>query len=126
MASTADNRSPDTFYLEGWRYENDPYCPSAYCGRRMEKSFIFSVTKNGEAVCRLAHATDVGTSKWTITDLTDFSVDAWEPSHDTELWKKQRKLHLFVQHTRQGDGERTAEIEPQMIYVLETNMDTNK
>ena len=53
-------------------------------------------------------------------------MDAWEPSHDTELWKKQRKLHLFVQHTRQGDGERTAEIEPQMIYVLETDMDTNK
>ena len=53
-------------------------------------------------------------------------MDAWDPSHDTELWKKQRKLHLFVQHTRQGDGERTAEIEPQMIYVLETNMDTNK
>ena len=74
----------------------------------------------------MAHATDVGTSKWTITDLTDFSVDAWEPSHDTELWKKQRKLHLFVQHTRQGNGERTAEIEPQMIYVLETDMDTNK
>ena len=40
--------------------------------------------------------------------------------------KRQRKLHLFVQHSRQGDGERTAEIEPQMIYVLETNMDTNK
>jgi len=49
-----------------------------------------------------------------------------KPADDTELWKKQRKLHLFVQHTRQGDGERTAEIEPQMIYVLETNMDTNK
>ena len=65
-------------------------------------------------------------NKWLYTDLTDFSVDAWEPSHDTELWKKQRKLHLFVQHTRQGDGERTAEIDPQMVYVLETDMNINK
>ena len=60
-----------------------------------------------------------------LNGTTNFIL-TWEPSHDTELWKKQRKLHLFVQHTRQGDGERTAEIEPQMIYVLETNMDTNK
>ena len=57
-----------------------------------------------------------------ITDLTDFPVDAWEPSHDTELWKQERKLHLFVQRTRQGDGEHTAEIEPQMVYVLETDL----
>lgn len=90
-----------------------------------EVFYIFRDEERGSRVS-MAHATDVGTSKWTITDLTDFSVDAWEPSHDTELWKKQRKLHLFVQHTRQGDGERTAEIEPQMIYVLETDMDTNK
>ena len=90
-----------------------------------EVFYIFRDEERGSRVS-MAHATDVGTNKWTITDLTDFSVDAWEPSHDTELWKKQRKLHLFVQHTRQGDGERTAEIEPQMIYVLETNMDTNK
>ena len=90
-----------------------------------EVFYIFRDEERGSRVS-MAHATDVGTSKWTITDLTDFSVDAWEPSHDTELWKKQRKLHLFVQHTRQGNGERTAEIEPQMIYVLETDMDTNK
>ena len=125
MASTADHRSQNTFYLEGWRYENDTYCPSAYCGRGWEVFYIFRDEERGSRVS-MAHASDVGISKWTITDLTDFSVDAWEPSHDTELWKKQRKLHLFVQHTRQGDGERTAEIDPQMVYVLETDMNINK
>lgn len=84
------------------------------------------MTKNGGSCVSIAHATDLAISQWTITDLTDFSVDAWEPSHDTELWKKQRKLHLFVQHTRQGDGERMAEIEPQMVYVLEMDMNTKK
>lgn len=90
-----------------------------------EVFYIFRDEERGSRVS-MAHAADISTNKWTITDLTDFSVDAWEPSHDTELWKKQRKLHLFVQHTRQGDGERTAEIEPQMIYVLEKDLTTNK
>lgn len=87
----------------------------------VEGGEVFYIFRDGERGSRvsMAHTSDVNKGKWNITDLTDFSVDAWEPSHDTELWKKQRKLHLFVQHTRQGDGERTAEIEPQMIYVLE-------
>lgn len=90
-----------------------------------EVFYVFRDEERGSRVS-MAHATDVANSKWEIKDLTDFPVDAWEPSHDTELWKKQRKLHLFVQHTRQGDGERTAEIDPQMVYVLEMNMNTNK
>ena len=90
-----------------------------------EVFYIFRDEERGSCVS-IAHATDLAISQWTITDLTDFSVDAWEPSHDTELWKKQRKLHLFVQHTRQGDGERMAEIEPQMVYVLEMDMNTKK
>ena len=31
-------------------------------------------------------------------------------------------LHMI----RQGDGERMAEIEPQMVYVLEMDMNTKK
>ena len=56
-----------------------------------------------------------------IIDLTDFPVDAWEPTLDTELWTHRRKLHVFVQRTGQGDGERQVEIEPQMINVLEVS-----
>lgn len=89
---------------------------------------VFYIFRDEERESRvsMAHAVDMSRGKWIVKDLTDFSVDAWEPSHDTELWKKQRKLHLFVQHTRQGDGERTAEIEPQMVYILEVDLNTNK
>ena len=59
-----------------------------------EVFYIFRDEERGSRVS-MAHATDVGTSKWTITDLTDFSVDAWEPSHDTELWKK----HIIITFT---------------------------
>lgn len=83
--------------------------------------YIFRDEERGSKVS-MAHTKDIDLGKWEVTDLTDFSVDAWEPSHDTELWKRQRKLHLFVQHSRQGDGEQTVEIAPQMVYVLETDL----
>lgn len=61
---------------------------------------------------------------WNIVDLTDFPVDSWEPSYDTELWKRNHKLHLYVQRTSQGDGEKEEKSAPEMIYVLE--LDLNK
>ena len=42
--------------------------------------------------------------RWTVTDLTSFSVGAWEPALDTELWRRTGQLHLFVQDVRQADN----------------------
>lgn len=80
--------------------------------------YVFRDAERGSKVS-LAHAANVATGRWSITDLTDFPVDAWEPSHDTELWKQKKQLHLFVQQSKQGDGERTVEFPPQPILVLE-------
>ena len=85
---------------------------------RSEIFYVFRDEERGSKVS-LAHATDVANSKWSISDLTDFTVGAWEPSHDTELWKSRKRLHLFVQHAKQGDGERVVEFAPQPVYVLE-------
>lgn len=59
---------------------------------------------------------------WQIKDLTGFSVGSWEPSYDTELWRKKRKLHLFIQRTEQVDGEGKADISPQPVYVMEVSL----
>lgn len=83
-----------------------------------EVFYIFRDEERGSRVS-VAHTAAVATGEWHVTDLTDFPVDAWEPSHDTELWKERRRLHLYVQHTKQGDGERTVEFAPQPVYVLE-------
>ena len=56
---------------------------------------------------------------WAITDITDFDVDAWEPSIDTQLWREKKKLNIFVQPTHQGDGERAVESAPTTVSVLE-------
>lgn len=87
----------------------------------VDKGEIFYLFRDEERGSRvsMAYAQDVAKSQWLTTDLTSFAVDAWEPSHDTELWKQKKRLHLFVQHTKQGDGERTITFEPQPVYVLE-------
>lgn len=80
--------------------------------------YIFRDVERGSRVS-MAYTSDVTKGNWTVTDVTDFSVEAWEPSHDTELWKSKHKLDLFVQHTKQGDGEKTVNYDPQPVYVLE-------
>jgi hypothetical protein len=55
---------------------------------------------------------------WSFVDLTTDAVGSWEPTYDTELWKR-KKLHLFVQKVEQVSGEGRANIEPQMVKVLE-------
>lgn len=80
--------------------------------------FIFRDAERGSRVS-MAYTDDLTKGEWGVKDLTDFSVDAWEPNLDTELWKKQKQLHIFVQENHQGDGEKTVEGETTPVYVLE-------
>ena len=82
--------------------------------------YVFRDEERGSKVS-LAYASDVENGGWQVFDLTDFPVDAWEPSHDAELWKSRRRLHLFVQRTKQGDGERSVDFPPQKVFVLKVN-----
>lgn len=109
------------FTLKGGGTKMIPIARPRIVVKGKRASIIMRDEERGSRVS-MACTEDVKVGKWTVTDLTDFSVDAWEPSHDTELWKHERKLQLFVQHTRQGDGEQSVKIEPQMIYVLEVKL----
>ena len=82
--------------------------------------FLFRDVERGNKVS-MAYTPDIRNGEWQVTDLTDFPVDAWEPSFDTELWKQDRRLHIFVQETHQGDGERQIASEPTPVYVLEVD-----
>src|SRR5688572_9326436 len=57
-------------------------------------------------------------NKWDIVDLSDAAMGSWEPSYDTEVWKKKEQLHLFVQYTEQLDAEGKSGIPPQPVKVL--------
>ena len=60
-----------------------------------------------------------GLRRWRVRDLTQDPVDAWEPSLDYERWKREGVLDLFVQRVGQGDGEKTVDLPPQTVRILE-------
>lgn len=81
---------------------------------------VYFVFRDAERDSRVSLAYRSGKdSEWTISDLTDFSVDAWEPSIDPVRWTDDKKLDIYVQCASQGDGERTTDAAPQPVYVLE-------
>lgn len=82
--------------------------------------YIFRDEERGSRVS-MAFTNNISGKDWRIYDLTDFPVGAWEPSFDTNLWTQQQQLHLFVQHTSQGDGEKVKPIESQPVYLLEVS-----
>ena len=82
--------------------------------------FIYRDAERGSKVT-LAYTPHLGRKEWSISDLTDFSVDAWEPSHDISLWNSRKQLHVFVQASHQGDGEKVAGDSEltSPVYILE-------
>ncbi|RYF04230.1 MAG: neuraminidase [Oxalobacteraceae bacterium] len=57
--------------------------------------------------------------RWSVADLDSAAVGAWEPTYDSELWRRQGVLHLFVQPVRQVDGEGVASVPPSTVRVLQ-------
>lgn len=91
-------------------------------GKTDRAYMIYRDVERGDRVTA-AICDDLRTKEWRMTDLTEFSVNKWEPSHDTELWKNSKQLHLYVQAVGQGDRETLEDVPPQMVYVLEWKPD---
>lgn len=89
--------------------------------------YLFRDEERGSVVS-VAYTPHIGVEKWEIFDLTDFSVDAWEPTIDQNLWNREGLLNVFVQSTHQGDGEKVAKTEnnSSMIYILQIDFDEKK
>lgn len=79
---------------------------------------VFRDEERGSKVS-VASTADVSRGPWQVQDLTTFSVGAWEPSYDTELWRRNGTLSLFVQNVQQVDGEGQASVPPQPVQVLD-------
>jgi hypothetical protein len=79
---------------------------------------VFRDEERGSKVS-VASIGDFGKAQWTIRDLTAYTVGDWEPTYDTELWKTQGILDLYVQPVQQVDGEKLGETPPQMVRIVE-------
>lgn len=87
-------------------------------GRSLSAALVFRDAERGDKVS-IAVSTDIKKGNWKVSDLTDFAVGSWEPTYDSELWKKKNIVNLFVQKVEQADAEGKADIAPQMVRVLE-------
>lgn len=67
----------------------------------------------------VAISKNIDKRNWQYKDLTSNTVGLWEPTYDTELWKNNKILNLFVEHVEQGDGETTKDLIGQKAAVLE-------
>ncbi|RZM26733.1 MAG: neuraminidase [Pedobacter sp.] len=117
MQQVGDRKTP--FTLSGKGTKKIPIArPQVMIQKNGNPLVVFRDEERGfkvsAALCKRLSA-----SKWKIADLTDFSVDQWEPSLDTERWKQKKQLHLYVQKVSQADAEGITAAGQQMIYVLE-------
>lgn len=108
------------FSLKGGGTKMIPIARPRMVAYKNKAFYIFRDEERGSKVS-MAYTTDLRKGAWQVVDLTNFPVHAWEPSLDSELWKKKQQLHIFVQETHQGDGERTKDTAPTPVYVLELN-----
>lgn len=91
----------------------------ADCSGQTDKAYmIFRDIERGDRVS-LAICNDLGKKRWRFMDLTSFSVGMWEPTYDTEIWKRSKILHIYLQKVGQGDAEQTRDIPPQDVSILE-------
>jgi len=79
---------------------------------------VFRDAERGERVS-VARIPSFASPRWQVTDLDGAAVGAWEPTYDSELWRRQGVLHLFVQPVRQVDGEGVASVPPSAVRVLQ-------
>ncbi|WP_342647644.1 BNR repeat-containing protein [Mucilaginibacter sp. CSA2-8R] len=86
---------------------------------------IFRDAERGSKVS-IAVCNNLQQAAWKVIDLTDYSVGAWEPTLDTELWKDKYLLNLFVQKVTQVDGEGLAHEKPEAVQVLQWQPQSNK
>lgn len=89
-------------------------------GQKASVLVIFRDEERGSKVS-VAIIPKIKKMKWTVTDLTTISLGSWEPSYDTELWKKEHCLNLFIQNVVQEDAEGVSNMPAQPIQVLEWN-----
>jgi hypothetical protein len=90
---------------------------------RQTAYLLFSDLERGNRAS-VAVCNDLIGGKWTIEDLTNISLGMWEPTYDNALWESRKELHVFIQNveqfdTREGEGERLANMDAQMVYILE-------
>lgn len=121
ITQQASNRKT-AFSLSGGGTKKIPVSrPQLVVDDRNDTSVVYLIYRDIERNNRVSvnMTANLDSAIWFVYDLTDFPVESWEPSYDTELWKDSVKLNVFVQKVGQGDGEGLESYPPQPVYIIE-------
>lgn len=80
--------------------------------------YIFRAEERGSRVSVATRRLSDKAGEWIVTDLTEESVGAWEPTVDNETWRNRHLLDIYVQRSDQGDGEQVTDSPPSPLYLL--------
>lgn len=107
-----------SFSLAGRGTKMIPIARPRLVSNGREAYYIFRDAERSSRVS-MAYTPQLGSKQWEMVDLTDFSVDAWEPTVDNALWASRGRLDIYVQPSHQGDGERTSNnTRPSPVSIL--------
>jgi hypothetical protein len=116
--SQVGNRTT-AFRLSGGGTKRIPISrPQVVAGPGNRVYVIFRDEERGNGVSA-AISEDAARARWRVVDLFKEPVGAWEPSYDPVVWKRDRRLHLFLQKVGQGDAETLENMPPQTVSVLQ-------
>lgn len=102
-STTTIGHRTHSFRLQGTSTKRPPISRAAIFAGKTNVGIIYrDDDRGGKAVIALCDSLDDPT--WRETELTTESVDAWEPSIDTEQWKQFGQIHLLIQAVQQFDG----------------------
>lgn len=110
------------FSLSGMGTKRIPVSrPQVIAWRKHGKKYVAVIFRDEERNNKVSVAVKKGKSrdKWKVFDLNESSLGSWEPTYDTELWKQEKILNLFVENVSQADAEGLTRMPPQMIQVLQ-------
>lgn len=87
-------------------------------GKKTQVGILFRDIERNNRVS-LAISDDLQENKWSVRDIYPGNVGEWEPSYDTELWKRKQRLDIYLQEVEQVDGEGKADRAPTPVGVLQ-------
>ena len=122
MTTIGNRKTP--FSLSGGGTKMIPISRPKIISNGRSAFYLFRDEERGSKAS-IAYTIDLQSDNWEIVDLTDFSVDAWEPNYDINLWNNHNILNIFVQTTHQGDGEKISDSSETFssVYILETTFE---
>ncbi|SHH69387.1 BNR repeat-containing protein [Wenyingzhuangia marina] len=118
--TTAMTNRKTPFTLGGGGTKKIPISrPQVIVNNKKEKTKVMLIYRDIEYDNKavLTYNTNDELTTWETKTITNNSLDSWEPSYDTELWRTKKKLNLYVQKVGQGDGETLQNMPAQNVEI---------